>query len=65
MAHPPKSGMERGSKVQGIVFLIVVLIVAVGGIMVVKYPTQFGLPGPRMATPVAIEATTSPATPIP
>lgn len=49
--------MDRGSRVQLVAVLLVMLFVAAAGILVVAYPRQFGLPGLGAATPVGQEAT--------
>ncbi|MGI9253799.1 MAG: hypothetical protein ACR2J8_08630 [Thermomicrobiales bacterium] len=57
MAHPPHKRMQRGDRLQFILLVILLVVVGVGGILVVTYPKQFGLPGLHPATPAAVEAT--------
>jgi hypothetical protein len=50
---PPQAPMDRGSKLQMIAVVGVTLLVMAMGILVVRFPHQFGLPG-LDATPTAI-----------
>ncbi|MCC6315002.1 MAG: hypothetical protein IT337_13440 [Thermomicrobiales bacterium] len=55
MAHPPKEGMSRGSRIQLAALVIVTIFVMVVGVLVITYPKTFGLPGLGAgATPAAV-----------
>ena len=52
--------MDRGSKIQLVAVVGVTLLVMIMGILVVRFPHQFGLPG-LDATPSPIATPASPA----
>ena len=52
--------MDRSSRIQLVAVLLVVLLVATVGILVVRYPRQFGLPGLQPMAGMEMEATPRP-----
>lgn len=50
---PPREPMDRHSKIQMIAVVAVTLLVMALGLLVVRFPHQFGLPG-LDATPTAV-----------
>ena len=55
-AAPPRPPADRTTKTYLAILLGITLFVMVGGILVVKYPRTFGLPG-LGATPTALVGT--------
>jgi hypothetical protein len=56
VAEPP-----RGSVAPGLIILAITVLVMIGGILVVRFPEQMGVPG-LDASPASVVATPTPGT---